>query len=250
MEKTQDLAIYLNELLNISSFEEPAYNGIQVANTGPVQSIVTAVSTSLEAIEQAIALRANVLIVHHGLFRKHDTHPLQGTLYKKLELLIKHNIALLTYHLPLDAHQELGNNWKAAQDLGLTNLKSFGYFHHMPIGVIGTCAPTSFDKLKQQVETYYKNSAASLKVKDPISSIALISGGADRFIKDAAHAGADCFITGRFDEPVYDAAHEEGISFLGLGHYATETIGVQALAEHLQEKFAIPCFFIRTQNPF
>lgn len=89
-----------------------------------------------------------------------------------------------------------------------------------------------------------------MKVKDPISSVAIISGGADRFIVAAARAGADCFITGRVDEPVWDQAHEENISFLGLGHYTTEIIGPQALAIHLQEQLNIPCTFIKTRNPF
>ncbi len=247
---THELAIYLNELLHISSFNENAYNGIQVANTAPIKEIATAVSASLEAIEKAAALKAQVLIVHHGLFRKNDTHLLAGTRFKKIKVLIEHNIALLTYHLPLDAHQELGNNWKAAKDLGLADLKPFGVLSDMPIGVIGTSAPHSFEEFRRQVEAYYGNTAAAVVVKDPIRSVAIISGGADKYIHDAALAGADCFITGRYDEPVYDAAHEENISFLGLGHYATETVGVKALAQHLQETFEVPCTFIKTENPF
>ncbi len=247
---TQELARYLDELLDVSSFNENTYNGIQVANTAPIKKVATAVSASLEAIEKAAALKAQILIVHHGLFRKNDTHPLIETRYKKVRVLIEHNIALLAYHLPLDAHQELGNNWKAAKDLGLADLKPFGVLSDIPIGVIGTIAPLSFEEFRNRVEAYYGNTAAAVVVKNPIRSVAIISGGADKYIHDAAYAGADCFITGRFDEPVYDAAHEENISFLGLGHYATETVGVKALAQHIQETCEIPCTFIKTENPF
>lgn len=246
----QELAQYLSTLLDPHTIEENSFNGIQVANTGSVYSIATGVSASLETIEKAAALGAQVLIVHHGIFRKNDPQRLTGTAYKKIKLLMDHNIALLTYHLPLDAHRELGNNWKAAMDLGLQDLQPFLEFSKILIGVIGTIPPTSFEDLQKKVETYYDKRSAAVKVKDTIQTIAIVSGGADRFIGDAARAGADCYITGRFDEPVYDTAHEEHISFLGLGHYATETIGVKALAQHLQEKCMIPCTFIKTDNPF
>ncbi len=243
-----ELSQYLNSLL--SPIEENALNGLQVAGAGPINSIATAVTASVEAIEKAAALQAQALIVHHGIFLKNDAQPLIGNKYKKIKLLIDHNIALYAYHLPLDADREIGNNWKAAKDLGLQNLQPFLEYNKIPIGVMGTMPPAPFEVFKQKVEHYYGATAAFVKVKDTIRSVAIVSGGADRFVADAAQAGADCFITGRFDEPVWDAAHEEHISFLGLGHYATETVGVKALAEKLQEKFNIPCTFIKTDNPF
>lgn len=245
-----ELSSYLNNYLEISKFDENAYNGVQVANTAPITHVATAVTASLQAIEKAAQLKAQALIVHHGIFTKNSWHPLTDIQYKKIKMLIDHDIALLGYHLPLDAHQEIGNNWKAARDLGLQDLAPFGEYNKMIIGVKGSMAPTSFEAFKQKAEKYYGNSAAVVKVKDPIASVAIISGGADKFVKAAAQAEADCFITGRFDEPVWDDAHENNISFLGLGHYATETIGVKALADHLQKKFDIPATFIKIENPF
>lgn len=242
--KLHELAKHLDEYLQVTHFDEAAYNGIQVAHIGEITHIATAVTASLEAIEQAAQLRVQVLIVHHGIFRKQDLHPIIGVLYKKIKLLMENNIALLGYHLPLDAHQEVGNNWQAARDLGLKDIKPFSF------GVIGSIDPTSFDTFKHKTERYYGRLAQSVKVKDPVRTIAIVSGGSDRYIVDAAQAGADCFITGRVDEPVWDNAHEYDISFLGLGHYGTETIGPRALADYIQKTLGIPCSFIETNNPF
>ncbi len=245
-----ELSSYLNALLDPMKMEDMAPNGVQVGHTGPITSLATAVTASLETLEEAARLGVQALIVHHGIFKKGDPYPLVGTLYKKIQVLIKHDIALLGYHLPLDAHRELGNNYRAALDLGLQNLQPFAEYYKVPIGVIGHLVPVSFDEFKRKVEKYYGRPAAFVKVKDSISSVAIVSGGAEKSIVAAAHAGADCFITGRFDEPVWDSAHEEGISFLGLGHYTTETVGPMALGEHLQKVFGIPCTFIKTENPF
>lgn len=245
---TNELVTYLDHLLG--TIEENALNGLQVANSGTVVKIATAVTASIEAIEKAAEFGAQALIVHHGIFLKNEPQSITNNRYKKIKLLIDNDIALLSYHLPLDAHREVGNNWKAARDLGLYDLKPFMEINKTAMGVIGSVGNKSFDQFKKQAETYYGNTAASVKVKEIINNVAIISGGADKCIGDAARAGADCFITGRVDEPVWDAAHEEHISFLGLGHYATETIGVKAIAEKLRDTFSIPCDFIKTENPF
>lgn len=250
--KLDELANYLNSYIDPLKIEEKTYNGIQVTNSGSITKITTAVSASLESIKKAIELKAQAIIVHHGIFQKNDLAIVTGTKYKKIKALIEHDIALLCYHLPLDAHRQLGNNWKAAKDLGLQELQPCIDYNKIPIGVIGSINEISFDKWKKKVESYYKNKAAAVKVKNSIKKVAIVSGGADAeyFITTAAQAGADCYITGRVDEPVWNVAQEENISFLGLGHYATETVGVKALAEHLQEKFGISCTFIKTENPF
>lgn len=244
------LSQYLNMFLDPLKMEDVAINGIQVANKGFITSSATAVTASLETIEKAAALGVQALIVHHGIFKKGDPYAINGIQYKKIKVLVDHDIALLGYHLPLDAHRELGNNYKAALDLGLQNLQPFAEYYKVPIGVIGSIIPMPFNVFKKKVEDYYGRPATSVKVKDSISSVAIVSGGAEKSITAAAHANADCFITGRVDEPVWDSAHEEGISFLGLGHYATETVGPKALAEHIQEIFTISCTFIKTDNPF
>ncbi len=244
------LADYLNTLLEPNKFDEKAYNGIQVETKVPITKIATAVSVCSEVIHEAITNNAQALIVHHGIFCKGDNHRLIGKRYDYIAKLIKHDIALLCYHLPLDAHQEVGNNWKAAHHLGLQHCKPFLEFDKQHIGVIGEIDNTPFERFKKQVEHYYGRPSAHVKINDTISKVAIVSGGADKYIKDAARAGADCFITGRVDEKVWDDAHEYGTSFLGLGHYGTETVGPKALAENLQQHFSIPTTFIKTDNPF
>lgn len=246
----KQLADYLNRLLDASAFDEKAYNGVQIETKVPINNIAIAVSVSSEVISEAANIGAQALIVHHGIFCKGDAHPLVGQTYNYVAELIKNNIALLCYHLPLDAHQTVGNNWKAAQDLGLTNCQPFFEYGNNTIGVISEVNNLPFEQFKQQVETYYGRPSAHVKVHDTVAKVAIISGGADKFIKDAADAGADCFITGRVDEKVWDDAHEYGVSFLGLGHYGTETVGPKALAENVAQHFGIPATFIKTENPF
>lgn len=244
------LTTYLDTLLDVQRFDEKAYNGLQVANNAPIKKVATAVTISKEVIAQAIKQDAQAIVVHHGIFRKGDAHPVVGRLYDYLQALITHNIALLGYHLPLDAHQEVGNNWRAAHDLGLTNCKPFCSLGNAHIGVIGQIETTSFYAFKKKVEAYYGREAHAVKIHDDVRTVGIISGGADAFIKEAAHAGADCFITGRVDERVWDDAHEYGVSFLGLGHYGTETVGPKALADAISNEFGIPTVFLKTNNPF
>ena len=244
------LESYLNELLEPERFEEKAYNGVQIATKVPIVKVVTAVSVTTEVVRRAIKERAQALIVHHGLFLKGGAHPLTERLYDLVSQLVKHDIALLCYHLPLDAHSEIGNNWKAARDLGLNNCIPFFEYGGSAIGVVGEVGPLLFESFKEQVENYYGRLAVVVKVHEKVSKVAIISGGANKFLKNAAEVGADCFITGCVDEPVWDDAHDFGVSFLGLGHYGTETVGSQALAEVLEKQFQIPAVFLKTDNPF
>lgn len=174
-------------------------NGLQITNTGAIKKIATAVSTDLATIEQAVALKVNALITHHALL---DTYPIIDPIeYKKIALLLQHNIALLRYHLPLDAHHTIGNNWVAARELGWQNLQPFGHYNNVPIGVRGTVAPTPFATFLQQLERYYGNKATTIALHQTIQSVALVSGKGYNFINQAAQAGVDCFVTGSFDEP-------------------------------------------------
>lgn len=246
----KELSAHLNQLLNIQSYADLVPNGIQVMNIGQIQNVATAVSADLATIEQAINRKANVLITHHGIFKNNETTTLQDSKYLKIKKLLEHNIGLLTYHLPLDAHQTVGNNWKAAQDLGWQNLQPFGEYSGKAIGVRGNFHSIDSYQFKKQLENYYSNNAVVVIVKQTVSSAALISGAADKSIMQAVHAGVDCFITGNVDEPVWYTAHEEHINFYGLGHAATEKVGPKALAQYLQTELGLSAFFIDTKNPF
>lgn len=247
----QDLFLYLNQFLSSEEFKDYCPNGLQVEGKSKIHKICFAVSASLAVIEECVRRKADALIVHHGIFWEKQSQCILGTKRKKLQQLLSHEVSLLAYHLPLDAHITVGNNWKAALDLGWENLVPFGYFDKRQIGVKGTFPSMSTEEFKHQLESYYGHVAhVALGGKKQVASCALISGGAHRSIEEAARAGVDCFITGSFDEPIWDIAHEEKINFFSLGHYATERIGILALLSHIEKQFQIRCEFIDFPNPF
>ncbi len=251
MVQRKDLEVYLGDYLKVSTIKDYCPNGLQVEGKSEIKKIATAVSASMETFEQCVDQAIDALIVHHGLFWEKDPYQIVGSKRAKVELLLKRGISLFAYHLPLDAHQEVGNNWQAARDLGWENLEPFGDYYGTFIGVKGTFTERAIEKLVGEVESYYGHPAAiALGGKKRVASGALISGGAYKELAKAAAAGVDCFITGNFDEPAWSVAHEEHIHFLALGHSATEKVGPKALAKHISEKFGVPAQFLDTSNPF
>lgn len=247
----KDLNVILNELLPENGIVDFCPNGLQVEGKEIISSIATAVSASLSTIEEAIRRKVDVLIVHHGIFWNRDSYLIKGTKKNKISLLLNHEISLFSYHLPLDFNLSIGNNWKAAKDLGWTDLKPFSYMNKIPIGVKGTVAPISKEDLKNQLENYYQHPATSVwGGKDVVKTIALVSGGAHKTILEAADEGIDAFVTGSFDEPTWHQAMEEKINFYALGHSATERVGPIALRNRLKELLDIPVDFIDINNPF
>ena len=251
MVQRKDLEVYLDEYLQVSTIKDYCPNGLQVEGRSEIKKIATAVSASLETFEKCMQEGIDALIVHHGLFWEKDPYPLVGIKRQKIELLLEGGISLFAYHLPLDAHQEVGNNWQAARDWGWGNLEPFGDYYGTFIGVKGTFSERPIKKLVEEVENYYGHPAATaLGGKPSVASGALISGGAYKELAKAAEAGVDCFITGNFDEPAWNVAQEEKMHFLALGHTATEKVGPKALARHLSKKLGIPVQFLDTPNPF
>lgn len=247
----QVLSQYLDILLRAPGLVDHCPNGLQVEGQAQIERIGVAVSASLETIQRACELNCQALIVHHGLFWNRDEFPLIGSKQKKIALLLNQGMSLMAYHLPLDAHPELGNNWKAAQDLGWTDLQPFGFFNHMAVGVKGKVLPQSRKVFQQKLEAYYEHSAhTALGGKEIVETVGLISGGAHRSIVEAAREKLDCFITGSFDEPTWHQAYEEKVNFFALGHAATERVGPRALAAHLRQHFSIECLFVDLFNPF
>jgi dinuclear metal center YbgI/SA1388 family protein len=247
----QELCLYLDEHLQCALISDFCANGLQVEGERAISQIATAVSASLDTIQKAVELKSQALIVHHGLFWNRDTHVIKGVKRKKLELLLRNNISLLCYHLPLDMHQQLGNNWKAALEMGWTDLKPFCTLNGLSIGVQGKIPPQPREKFRESLEAYYQHAAnCAFGGKEQVHTAALISGGAHKNLKDAVVANVDCYITGSFDEPNWHEAHEERINFFALGHSATERVGPRALGEHLQRKFNLQNQFIDIPNPF
>lgn len=247
----KELSAYLDDYLHCRLFVDYCKNGVQVEGSKSVSRIATAVSASLQTIEAAQKLAVDALIVHHGMFWKNDSHVISGARKEKLKILLADDISLLAYHLPLDAHLAVGNNWKAAKDMGWSDLQPFGMFDGQPIGVKGRLNKMSRDQFRRQLEQFYGHSAhTALGGKEEVETAALISGGAYKSMLEASAQGIDCFVTGNFDEPAWNHAFEERINFFALGHSATERIGVKALGEHLAEKFGLNNHFIDTENPF
>lgn len=242
---------YLDDFLEVANFADSCPNGLQVEGASSIQRIATAVTANLETIQAAIHYGAQALIVHHGLFWNGDSPVVTGVKQHKLKLLLENNISLLAYHLPLDAHKEVGNNWKAAKDLGWTDLQPFGIYKGVAIGVKGRFPKMERDQFKNALETYYQHqSQIALGGKEIVQSAALVSGGAYRSISEAADEELDCFVTGNFDEPAWYLAKERGINFFAEGHSATEVVGPKALGAYLQSYFGIEYQFLDIHNPF
>lgn len=246
-----EICLFLDELLAPATFQDYCPNGIQVEGRREIRSLATAVTASLKVIQKAVEEKVDLLLVHHGLFWQRESEVIQGVKREKLALLLTHHINLLAYHLPLDAHALVGNNWRAARDLGWQELQKFEAPRGSFIGVSGRFPPLSRTLFQQQLENYYGQPAQVVfGGQEQVTSAALISGGAYRYLPYAASAGIDCFITGNVDEPVWHLAHEEKINFFGLGHAATERVGPKALGQLLSEKFSLPYRFIDEPNPF
>lgn len=251
MIKRASLCDYLDKLFQKELFKDYSPNGLQVEGRDEVRSVATAVTASLHVIKKAIEAKVDLLIVHHGLFWQGDPFPLVGTKKEKVRLLLEEGVSLAAYHLPMDAHKELGNNWRAALEMGWSDLEPFGNYNGQFIGVKGKFASQSVEAFQSSLEAYYGHKAhPALGGRKEVSSAALISGGAYKSLVEAASAGVDCFITGNFDEPAWHQAHEEKIHFFAMGHAATEQIGPKALALHLKEQLGLKAYFLEEENPF
>jgi dinuclear metal center YbgI/SA1388 family protein len=220
-----------------------AVNGLQVANSGVVTRIAATVDASLATVKLALAAKADLLIVHHGLFWS-PSHPWTGRKYELLQLLIKNNLAVYSSHLPLDAHPKLGNNAQLCAALGLKNLKPFFASRGQAIGFK---SPTNISR-NELAKRLEQATGAQPKVipggKAICRTIGVVTGGAGGDLKLAASEGVDTFITGEGPHWTYALAEELGLNVFYGGHYATETFGVKALAAELSKKFSVPWKFL------
>jgi len=220
-----------------------AANGLQVDGRGPITRIAATVDASLATVKLAIAARADLLIVHHGLFWS-PSHPWTGKKYELLRLLVENNLAVYSSHLPLDAHPKLGNNAQLCAALGLRNLKPFFLTHGQTIG-FKSQTKISRNELAARLE---RATGAKPKIipggNEICERIGVVTGGAGSDLKIAANEGVDTFITGEGPQWTFALAEELGMNVFYGGHYATETFGVKALAAHLSKTFKLPWEFL------
>jgi dinuclear metal center YbgI/SA1388 family protein len=222
---------------------ERAANGLQVENRGEVTRIAAAVDASLATVKLAVAARADLLLVHHGLFWG-PAHPWTGKRYELLRRLLDSNVAVYSSHLPLDLHPRLGNNVRLCASLGLKNLRPFFFDHEQYIGFQARARISVADltqRLREQTGTEPRLLPGGPKV---CRRIGVVTGGAGSELKKAAEEGVDTFITGEGPHWTYSLAEELQINVLYGGHYATETFGVKALAAELSKRFRVPWTFL------
>lgn len=220
-----------------------AVNGLQVENRGSVSRIAATVDASLATIKLAIEAKADLLIVHHGLFWS-PSHPWTGKKYELIRLLMENNLAVYSSHLPLDAHPKLGNNAQLCAVLGLKKLEPFFTSHGGPIG-FKSRQKISRDELAARLERALDDAPLLLPGGDTMCEcIGVVTGGAGDGLKQAAAEGVDTFITGEGQHWTYALAEELGMNVFYGGHYATETFGVKALAAELSRKFKVPWVFL------
>jgi dinuclear metal center YbgI/SA1388 family protein len=220
-----------------------AVNGLQVGNRGGVTRIAATVDASLATVKLAIAAKANLLIVHHGLFWSRS-HPWTGKKYELLRLLIENNLAIYSSHLPLDAHAKLGNNAQLCAALGFKKLRPFFESHGQTIG-FQTETRIEFNDLLLRLADATSGVVRAIPAGSKICRrVGVVTGGAGGDLKQAAAEGVDTFITGEGPHWTYALAEELGLNVLYAGHYATETFGVKALAAELSRKFKVPWSFI------
>jgi dinuclear metal center YbgI/SA1388 family protein len=246
-----DVRAYLDAYLRIADIpDEPgALNGLQVENRGRIGSLVAAVDASQATINAVIAGAASrgpegppLLLVHHGLFWD-GNQPITGRRYRKISGLLAHDIAVYSAHIPLDVHPEVGNNAVLARDLGLTSPATFDLYRGIPLGVMGELSVAREDlvsRLKARL-----GGAVRLIPGGPGTTrhVGIITGGAGGRVAAAAAAGCDTFITGEGAHHTFFDAMEGGVNLIYAGHYATETVGVQALATHVSSRFNLPWTF-------
>ncbi len=243
--KLTDLVKWLDDYLKIHDYTDVSLNGLQVEGSEEINKVAIAVDSSLSTFEKAAEIGANILIVHHGLFWGKPL-AIRGTHAKRVKYLLENKISLYAAHIPLDAHEEIGNNWGLARILGMADLESFGKWEGKYIGVKGTF-PNKIS-LRDLADTIEETLGESVLVHAggpvKISSLGIVSGGAAKEVVAAAEIGLDAFLTGEPLHAVFHEAFERGINAMYAGHYMTETVGVKLLANKLAEEFGLAHEFI------
>lgn len=244
-----EIAAYCDRLLGVERFSDYCPNGLQVEGMRPIRRLVTGVTASERLIAAAVEAEADALLVHHGFFWKGEAAPLTGVKGRRIRALMRADISLLAYHLPLDAHPELGNNRQLGLRLGLLDAASSGGDDDLLwTGLLPR--PIQGARFAEQVGRALGREPLHIAVVDaPVHRVAWCTGAAQGAIERAAALGVDCYLSGEIAEQTVHLARELGIDYLAAGHHATERYGVQALGAELAAAFGIEHRFIEIDNP-
>src|SRR5574340_1257815 len=243
-----ELRDYNASLLQTGLFKDYCPNGLQVEGRAEVRRIATGVTASQQVLDAAIAWGADTILVHHGYFWRSEDAVITGIKKRRIAQLLRNDVSLLAYHLPLDAHPELGNNARLGKLLGLEEQGRFGDEHIACFGVLRQSQ--TLGQLTRQIEhglhrapQVFGDSART------IGKVAWCSGGGQNYFEGAIAQGVDAYITGEISEQNYHLARESGVAFVSAGHHATERLGIQALGEHLAGQFGLAHRFFDQDNP-
>ena len=251
MAQLSNLIAYLDELLSASELADLGPNGLQVPGRAEVDLVATGVTAHRELFERAADAGAGLVIAHHGLFWDFHPRTVSPAMKERLRLLFDREIALAAYHLPLDAHPEVGNNALICAALGLERGEPFGDYRGRPIGFVGRSEEgVTWEELRRRcAEAFGQEPFAWDSGPELVRSVGIVSGAAASALNEAIALGLDAFLTGEPAEHVMADARESGTHFIAAGHYATERFGVCRLGELLASEFGVEHRFFDSPNP-
>jgi len=247
-----EIVSFFDDLLAAPSFPDYGPNGLQVPGSDDVRLLVTGVSAGAELFERAATAGAQMVLAHHGIFWGPGPGPITPQLRRRLELLFGSDISLVAYHLPLDAHPEVGNNALICAALGLDAAERVGDYKGAPIGFVGRSeAGIPIERLRERCTDVFGGREPLIQGAGPdvVHSIGIISGSAASSMGDAIAMNLDAFLTGEPRENAMADAREAGLHFIAAGHYATETFGIRRLGDLVAERFGIEHRFVDIPNP-
>jgi dinuclear metal center YbgI/SA1388 family protein len=246
MADRDEILAHAAEVLDLDAFRDYGPMGLQVIGAAEVTTVASGVSASLELFQRATDAGAQLLLVHHGILWDNESRVIDRRMKARLQALFDGDITLAAYHLALDAHPEVGNNALLARELGVEVERPFA-----GVGVGGRLAePLAVETFVGEIRSVLGADPLVFEEGPPqVERVAICSGGAGRSLIDAANEGYDLYLTGEAEEPSLHEAKEFGIHFVAGGHYATERLGVQALARRLAERFGLEHVFLELPNP-
>ena len=248
MVKINELNHYTQQLMQVARFKDYCPNGLQVEGCAEINKIVTGVTASMALLEAAQQAGADLILVHHGYFWRNEAPELVGVKQKRIKFLLQHEINLMAYHLPLDAHAEFGNNVQLGRLLGFEAQNYVGADDLIAYAELDEGLPLS--AIAALLEQRLGRSVLTIgDAAQVIKKVAWCTGAAQVYIDQAATQGADLYISGEISEQTVHQALEAGVAYISAGHHATERYGVQALGKHLAEKFNLEHEFIDIHNP-
>lgn len=248
MVKINELVNYTQQLMQVERFKDYCPNGLQVEGKSEVRKIVSGVTASMALLVAAHEAKADLVLVHHGYFWKNEDARVVGIKKNRIKFLLENDLNLMAYHLPLDAHQQYGNNVQLGRVLGITPLDYAGDVNLIALGYLAQAM--KLQDFIQYIE--HRLGRAPMVIGDlnrSVKKIAWCTGAAQNYLEIAIEMGADVFISGEISEQTTHLSVESGVSYISAGHHVTERYGVQALGEHLAEKFNIEHEFIDILNP-